>query len=582
MLEKVLWSLIGILLGLCGLPASAVAEQLYLINDENRVYLYADETWVEIDNTGNTVSLTGTNTVAYQLNEEGQILRYMNTPCTASVCVGWDLLDNNSRTAEIVADNERGTLYQRHDTGWIWVHDGSRCGASGCTGWRQLDRNPRTKMIAAGGGNLYQLHDNGNMWIHTGEPCNATACPGWTLIDNNANTKKIFAAGNRLVQLHNNGAIWEFTGQQCGASGCTGWRRLDTNPNTKDLALTRNQLYQIHTTGWVWRYTGRPCNSTDGCAGWEQWDRNPAGFEIAAAGGALYQMHRIGETWRSTGRRCAGENCPGWRMLGARGTAVSAAADMAVVRSLRGGAQSLYVFGRTPRNNREKAIAFCNKRMGEDLLPCDVQSGVCTVGMTTIKRFKDGPGGSRNYRACRDKNGPERLKRLGNALAPMFGIHTGFNYASYRSYMKVIDNHAGPKTPLPRETWRTLQPFYTDVNLQTVRIAHSTSGLVGDGCIADCNTIYCVNRRTIQSWRDGNINQLLTHELEHAAQCARWGGRTMYGLRWFRNLDVSLIRAIRNDAAAPVDAATRVHDRMPMEEKAEEKAIEVCDAIPDC
>ncbi|MDN6169575.1 MAG: hypothetical protein L0J11_05780, partial [Micrococcaceae bacterium] len=60
------------------------------------------------------------------------IWRYTGTPMT-----GWQKLDNNDSTVEIVAAGDH--LYQRHDSGSIWRYTGTPM-----TGWQKLDNNPRT------------------------------------------------------------------------------------------------------------------------------------------------------------------------------------------------------------------------------------------------------------------------------------------------------------------------------------------------------------------------------------------------------------------------------------------------------
>lgn len=87
----------------------------------------------------------------YQLHQDGKIWGYTNTPCNGdgTQCPGWQLLDNNTRTDEIVAN--QGHLYQRHNDGKIWSYTGTPCNANGtaCPGWQLLDNNTRTKAIAA-------------------------------------------------------------------------------------------------------------------------------------------------------------------------------------------------------------------------------------------------------------------------------------------------------------------------------------------------------------------------------------------------------------------------------------------------
>ena len=90
-------------------------------------------------------------TQLYQLHNDGQIWRYTGVPCSGTSCPGWERLDKNPNTREIVATGSH--LYQRHSDGRVWRYVGPPCAGESCPGWRQLDNNPRTTQIAAGGFN---------------------------------------------------------------------------------------------------------------------------------------------------------------------------------------------------------------------------------------------------------------------------------------------------------------------------------------------------------------------------------------------------------------------------------------------
>ena len=63
------------------------------------------------------------------------------------------------------------------------------CTASACAGWTLIDANKRSRQIAAGGDTLFQLHVDGNLWRWDGRTaCTAQGCPGWSLIDREART----------------------------------------------------------------------------------------------------------------------------------------------------------------------------------------------------------------------------------------------------------------------------------------------------------------------------------------------------------------------------------------------------------
>ncbi|RMZ89666.1 hypothetical protein DV736_g3107, partial [Chaetothyriales sp. CBS 134916] len=226
--------------------------------------------WQLLDNNAATVNLVTANDNLYQLHNTGKIWKYTGTPLT-----GWQQLDNNPATKKIVAAGSN--LYQLHNTGKIWKYTGPPF-----TGWQKLDENVATVDLTASGNTLYQLHNSGKIWLYTGTPIT-----GWKLLDDNPATQKITASGGNLYQLHKTGKIWKYTG-----TPMTGWQELDKNPATINIVASGNDLYQLHNTGKIWKYTGTPMT------GWQQLDDNPATRSIAAGAGALYQIHKTGEIWK--------------------------------------------------------------------------------------------------------------------------------------------------------------------------------------------------------------------------------------------------------------------------------------------
>ena len=105
------------------------------------------------------------------------IWRYTGTPCSGSICAGWQRLDNNQKTIDIAAAANR--LYQLHNDGMIWRYTGTPCSGDSCGGWERLDNNPKTRAIQAGNYNLYQLHSDGGIFKYTGTPCDGASCAGW-------------------------------------------------------------------------------------------------------------------------------------------------------------------------------------------------------------------------------------------------------------------------------------------------------------------------------------------------------------------------------------------------------------------
>jgi hypothetical protein len=268
--------------------------------------------WQALDNNPKTVNIVAADSSLYQLHNDGMIWRYTGTPCSGGSCPGWQRLDNNPKTIAIVA---AGTaLYQLHNDGMIWRYTGTPCSGNSCPGWQRLDNNSKAKAIVAADSSLYQLHNDGMIWRYTGTPCSGNSCPGWQRLDNNPKTIAIVAAGTALYQLHNDGMIWRYTGTPCSGNSCPGWQQLDNNPKAKAIVAAASSLYQLHNDGMIWRYTGTPC-SGNSCPGWQRLDNNPKTVGITAGGNALYQLHNDGMIWRYTGTPCSGNSCPGWQLF---------------------------------------------------------------------------------------------------------------------------------------------------------------------------------------------------------------------------------------------------------------------------
>jgi len=267
--------------------------------------------WQMLDNNPKTAAIAAAGTRLYQLHNNGAIWRYTGTPCTGNSCPGWQKLDNNSKTVSIVAAGTQ--LYQLHTDGAIWRSTGRPCVGNVCRGWQKLDNNPKAKAIVASGTKLYQLHNDGMIWVYTGTACSGNSCPGWQKLDNNPKAKAIVASGTKLYQLHNDGMIWVYTGTACTGNSCPGWQRLDNNPKTTAI-VAGTKLYQLHNDGMIWVYTGTPCTGNS-CPGWKRLDNNPKAQAIVAAGSKLYQLHNDGMTWVYTGPVCSGNSCPGWQRL---------------------------------------------------------------------------------------------------------------------------------------------------------------------------------------------------------------------------------------------------------------------------
>jgi len=307
--------------------AIVAADQLYQLHHDGKIWRFTGTPcsgnscpgWQMLDDNSKTVAIQASGNQLYQLHNDGWIWRYTGTPCSGQTCPGWQRLDNNPRTGLIAAGDQLYQLhvdpiFQLHNTGWIWRYTGTECDGDFCPGWERLDNNGATDDIVAAGSQLFQHHTDGSIWRYTGTPCNGNSCPSWQRLDNNPNTKSIAAAGNQLFQLHNTGKIWRYTGVPCNGNSCPSWQMLDNNPSTKAIAAGGNQLFQLHNTGKIWRYTGTPCNGNS-CPSWQMLDNNPAAKAIAAGGNQLFQLHNDGTIWRYTGTPCSGNSCPSWQML---------------------------------------------------------------------------------------------------------------------------------------------------------------------------------------------------------------------------------------------------------------------------
>ncbi|GLI39950.1 hypothetical protein KI811_01790 [Geobacter hydrogenophilus] len=306
---------------------AAAGSNLYQLHNDGMIWRYTGTPcsgnscpgWQRLDNNFKTVAIAAAGDRLYQLHDDGWIWRYTGTPCSGNSCPGWERLDNNPRTGMIAPGDDlyqlhTDPLYQLHNDGMIWHYTGQECEGDFCPGWERLDNNPKTRNIVGGDGQLFQLHGDGRIWRSTGTPCSGNSCPGWQMLDNNPKTVAIASAGTQLFQLHNDGMIWRWTGIPCSGESCPGWQRLDNNPKTVAIAAGENQLFQLHNDGMIWRYTGTPC-SGNSCPGWQMLDNNPKTKAIVAGRNQLFQLHNDGLIWRYTGTPCSGNSCPGWQQL---------------------------------------------------------------------------------------------------------------------------------------------------------------------------------------------------------------------------------------------------------------------------
>ena len=187
----------------------------------------------------------------------------------------------------------------------------------------------------------------------------------------------------------------------------------------------------------------------------------------------------------------------------------------------------------------------------------------------------------------------EALKNVMQAQAgqiPNTQIVGNIPYLAYQSYFAYVGS--GVTTyGLQEYIIARLAPHYGETLLREVRIgaSHYTSG---DNAMTDCKTTYFPSGSgVIALLKGGNIFdkgsddnftherelKWLTHELQHARQCEDIGGRPMYAERWFGELGWTVCRELITDPSSV--SAKSIHNSMPMEAEAEQKAIQVLDAL---
>jgi hypothetical protein len=140
-----------------------------------------------------------------------------------------------------------------------------------------------------------------------------------------------------------------------------------------------------------------------------------------------------------------------------------------------------------------------------------------------------------------------------------------------------------------------LGPRYPQVNLTTVRFGFADRQRPGNAT-TDCNTIYFNDADIVEKLR--NASRLsnyfwywLLHEVTHTEQCPVFGGREAYAKRWWDEMEAAAYARGRtiNFNQSPEALAneigglySEVHDAMPMELQADNKANAVRTALRAC
>ncbi len=241
----------------------------------------------------------------------GEVWRFTGRACSGNSCPGWQLINSDTRIANIAASDSR--LFIRQATGQIWVWDGhTACSEGACSGWSLIDSNTRSVQIAAAGDSVFQLHGDGKIWQWDGRTvCTSSACAGWTLIDNDPRIGGIVASGSRLFARQKTGQIWAWNGlTPCSKTGCPGWSLIDSNTRSVQIAVADERLFQLQLDGRLWQWDGSSVCTPAACPGWMLVDNDPRIKTIAATGTKLFARQGTGQLWVWDGHTA----CSGWRL----------------------------------------------------------------------------------------------------------------------------------------------------------------------------------------------------------------------------------------------------------------------------
>lgn len=165
-----------------------------------------------------------------------------------------------------------------------------------------------------------------------------------------------------------------------------------------------------------------------------------------------------------------------------------------------------------------------------------------------------------------------------------------FPYPSYRIYMAWLASGVrGAYGTLPADLDARLAPHYA-ADLSAASYAF-TVRLPGNLAVSDCTTIYFGDPAIVAHLREDlpltpRETRWLAHELTHGEQCRRWGGRGRFAETWFAQADAQAWQVVRRGGAADAMREwlrTRnvvgIHDPMPMEMEADDRARAVMDAL---
>ena len=186
----------------------------------------------------------------------------------------------------------------------------------------------------------------------------------------------------------------------------------------------------------------------------------------------------------------------------------------------------------------------------------------------------------------------ERKCALGDAAcaAAVAVCETKIN--AYNIYMDQMGAGVS-KHQLPAVYRDILGPRYQQTNFATYRFGFSDRQ-PPNNATTDCNTTYFNSASYVDALKNAATNSnwfWLLHEVSHTEQCTAVGGREGYGKRWWDELEAALAAQGTkvNFAQAPADLAKQmgtlffqVHDSMPMEQQASQKAKALLQDLPKC
>jgi hypothetical protein len=157
----------------------------------------------------------------------------------------------------------------------------------------------------------------------------------------------------------------------------------------------------------------------------------------------------------------------------------------------------------------------------------------------------------------------------------------------YKAYFWIVGS-GSTKRSLPEDVIQALKPYYGETLLRNVEYGSSNHTSTDNTAMCNCMDIYfpsgsgvvasikngvILARNPDQSFTDPNRLHWLLHELQHAKQCADWGGRENYAIRWFGELSATTFEELITNPRKVSNQ--KLHNSMPMEGQAKAKADDV-------